>query len=119
MRRPQQVVDLKVENAYSEFHAWFTATGCPEEGIKEAWEVLKKEDHGEYNVTTRTLTDPEFAHTVTAMMKTANAEAAPPRLIKPLNPGEFAVEFEHRRLEPHKVDVWFRRGPAVTPEEAP
>lgn len=111
-RRAQLVVDLKDGDAYDEFHAKLSGMGCPEEAVKEAWEVLKRESYGEYNTVTRRLTDPAFAHAFKVMTKRINAESPPPRRFEPLNPGEFAVEFEHRRLEPDKVNVWFRRGSA-------
>ena len=115
MRGAQQVITLNDPNAYTEFQATLSGMGCPEEGIREAWEALKKNQSGEYHVTSRTLTDPAFAHSVKAVMTMVNAEPAPARQFAPLSPGEFAVEFEHRRLDPSKVNVWFRRGQELIP----
>lgn len=119
IRRPQLVLDLKDDTACNQFRARLAAMECPEEGIQRAWQVLRTDQFGEYNITTRSLTTPQFAYEFKAMLCKANAEPVPRRQFQSLNPGEIAVEFEHRRLEPNKVNIWFRSGPALTQPDTP
>ena len=72
IRRPQLVLDLKDETACNQFHARLAAMECPEEGIQRAWKVLSEDQFGEYNIMTRSLTTPQFAHAFKAMMCQAN-----------------------------------------------
>ena len=113
-RRPQHIINLKDDNVYSTFHAVLAEKNCPEEGIKEAWEVIKSDQSGEYNINTRTLTDPEFAHVATNLFRSMGGQSVLRQEHKPLPPGELAVEFEHRRFEPDKVYLWVRSGPSHT-----